>query len=137
MPEEIKQIATSFYEELWKKRKDTKEYSARKLKQLLRNVTQKVGEGKRLKGDEKLTIEEFRKVTKMLLTNKSPGIDGIPAEFYQTFDYALEWLFEIIEELSNRNKLIDTMCTSVVKRFIKKRRQKTDRELQATIASLH
>ena len=48
-------------------------------------VTQKNGKGKRANGDEKLTIEEFRKVTKMPPINKSPGIDGIPAEFCQTF----------------------------------------------------
>ena len=95
--EEMKGIAVKFYEDLWKKRKYTKEFSARKLKQLLSKVTQKVSTTNRIKGNEQLNVKEFKRVTKMLLTNKSLGIDSIPAEFYQIFDFALDF-FQIIEE---------------------------------------
>ena len=59
-------------------------------------------------------------MTKNLYKNKSPGLDEIPAEFYQTFKFVLEWLFEIIEELCNKKKLIETITMSTVKLRFKK-----------------
>ena len=59
-------------------------------------------------------------MTENLYKNKSPGLDGIPAEFYQTFQFALEWLFEIIEKLCTKKKLTETMTTSTVKLLFKK-----------------
>ena len=55
-----------------------------------------------------------------LLKNKSPGIDGIPAKFYQTFEYVTEWLFKIFQELSAHKNLTETMRTSVVKLLYRK-----------------
>ena len=36
-------------------------------------------------------MEELKKVVKMMRKGKSPGLDGIPAEFYQKFEFATEW----------------------------------------------
>ena len=59
-------------------------------------------------------------MTKNLYKNKSPCLDWILAEFYQTFQFALEWLFEIIDEVCTKKKLTDTMTTSTVKLLFKK-----------------
>ena len=80
-PEEIRRIATRFYIDLWKNRRRTKEHSTRKMNQPIKKIKRKVSNEKKITGERPLTIEEFITVTKQLLKNKSPGIDGIPAEF--------------------------------------------------------
>ena len=62
----------------------------------------------------------MKEATKALLKNKSPGINGIPAEFYQTFGYVTEWLFEILQELNEQKQLTKTMRTSIEKILYKK-----------------
>ena len=99
------------------------------MNQLIRKIKRKVSNEKKITGERPLTIEEFRTVTKQLLKNKSPGIDGIPAEFYQTFDFALDWLFDIIKKLITEKKLTETMTTSIVKLLFKK---ETDAKLETT-----
>ena len=59
-------------------------------------------------------------MTKNLYRNKSPGLDGIPAQLYQTFQFTLEWLFQIIEKLCTKKKLTETMTTSTVNLLFKK-----------------
>ena len=71
-------------------------------------------------GNKPLTLGEFQRVTKLLLKNKSPGIDGIPAEFFQAFKFALAWLFEIIALLTTQKKLTEAMTTAIVKLLFKK-----------------
>ena len=46
----------------------------------IKKIKRKVGEKKKKKGERPLELEEFKTVTRQLLKNKSPGIDGIPAE---------------------------------------------------------
>ena len=62
----------------------------------------------------------MKEATKALLKNKSPGIDGIHAKFYQIFEYVTEWLFEIIQELNEQKQLTETMRISIVKILYKK-----------------
>ena len=47
--------------------------------------------------------------------NKSPGIDGIPAELYQKFDYISDWLFNIYIKFIERKILTKTTRTAIVK----------------------
>ena len=50
--------------------------------------------------DSPITLEEIRKAVKEMKKNKTPGADGIPIEFYQTFWEQLEHLFtEMIMEV--------------------------------------
>ena len=65
-------------------------------------------------------MEEIKEATKSLMTEKSPGIDGIPAEFYKEFMYVTEWLHEIIATAGEEGRLTETMRTSVVKILYKK-----------------
>ena len=37
--------------------------------------------------DATLTMTELKKTTNMMRKDKSTGIDGIPAEFYQKFEF--------------------------------------------------
>ena len=74
-PEEIWQIATKMYIDLWKNERNTQAPSVRKSKQLMAKIKNKVSKRNKIKGEEPISLEEFKTVTKLLLENKSPGAD--------------------------------------------------------------
>ena len=78
---DIKEIAVDFYTELFREKK-TKVQSTSKL---LNNITKTISSDQRQSMDAIITEEELEKVVKKLQRAKSPGPDGIPAEFYQFF----------------------------------------------------
>ena len=57
---------------------------------MLDKIRRKVDNTTIIEGDKSITMKEVKEATKALLKNKSPGIDSIPAEFYQTFEYVTE-----------------------------------------------
>ena len=120
-PEGTKRITTYFYIDPWKNRGNTKENITRKRRQFVAKIEQKVSETKRKIGELPLTIDKFRKVIKLLLKNEPLGIDGIPAEFYKTFNFAQERLFETVEKLTKEKTLTETLSTSIVKLPFKNR----------------
>jgi hypothetical protein len=88
---DIVRVAKLFYEDLWKKR----DISRRKLKKLLANIKKRLSEEEKAASDKKITIAKIRAIIKKMHKKKAPGIDGIPAEFYQKYDYTHEWLLVI------------------------------------------
>ena len=52
---------------------------------LLSNVKAKISSEQRQSLDKNITLEELEKAVKKLQKGKSPGPDGIPAEFYQVY----------------------------------------------------
>ena len=55
------------------------------------------------------------------MTNHKPTlIDSVPEECYQTFDFALEWIFNTTIKLMLENKMTKTMNTLIVKLLFKK-----------------
>ena len=45
--------------------------------------------------DDELTLEEIQKAVKSLALNKTPGIDGLPVEFYRVFGKILRTFYSI------------------------------------------
>lgn len=116
----LKRIATNFYKDLWKKRR----VSTRERDKLLEQVKRKIdAEGKK-NCDKEMTVEEVRETKKKMNKHKSPGLDGIPAEFYQHFDFLDEWLVEVFKEIVNKEEMTISMRKAVVKLLFKKKDRK-------------
>jgi hypothetical protein len=113
---DIQRVATNFYKDLWKKRRVT----LRIRQQMIGKITKKLTEIEKEELDKKLTIEELKKTTKMMKKGKATGIDGIPAEFYQHFEFVTEWLYELYGEMIGRGEMTETMKMSIVKIIYKK-----------------
>ena len=61
-----------------------------KQKNLLQNITKKLSNADRMKLDALLTLDELCKAVMALQNGKSPGPDGISAEFYKAFWYLIK-----------------------------------------------
>jgi hypothetical protein len=117
---EIKRIVTDFYRDLWKKRRVSNRIRQQMIQKIMRKLT--VIEKEEMEKD--MTMEEMKKTVKMMRKGKATGVDGIPAEFYQEFEYVTEWLFELYDEMIERGKMTETMRTSIVKVIFKKNDRK-------------
>ena len=94
--DDLKDIAMDYYTNLFSV-KNSDENIAQKL---LQNVEKKLSQEHKGCMDRLVTKEELRVVVMRLKRNKSPGPDGIPAEFYQKFwhlieDFYFDFLLEV------------------------------------------
>jgi hypothetical protein len=80
-PVALKEIAVDYYKELFSEKKT----DTTATQKLLDNVKNKISLAQRASLDQGITLEELEKAVKKLQKGKSPGPDGIPAEFYQLF----------------------------------------------------
>ena len=53
-------------------------------------VKKKISPKNRLEYDQEITVAEIEKAIKSFENNKSPGKDGLPPEFYKTFNNILK-----------------------------------------------
>ena len=116
--EDIERICTGFYKDLWKKRKVSKQVRA----QMIKAITRKVTEAMKESVDKEITKEEMKKTAKKMRKGAATGIDGVPAEFYQEFDYVVEWLHELLlGEMKEKGEMTASMRTAVVILLFKKK----------------
>ena len=66
VPAEIRNVATTFYKELWKNRQGTSAYSKRKMSQMLDKIKTKVDKTTKIEGDKPITMEEVKEAKKSL-----------------------------------------------------------------------
>ena len=78
-------IAEDYYTKLFKNSKT----NITKQNELLQKVSKKLSDKNRDKLDAQLTLEELDPAVMSLPNNKSPGLDGITAEFYKKFWYLI------------------------------------------------
>ena len=79
--EELIKIAQDYYTKLYTPTRT----DAIKQQQLLKNIDKKIDATDRQKLDAPITAEELHTAVYQLHDKKSPGIDGITAEFYKTY----------------------------------------------------
>ena len=115
-PEKMKEIAKNFYERLWRKRKT----SHRRQEELLKGITRKISEEEKEQCEGNITEEEVAAMKKKMAKGKAAGIDGLPVEFWQEFDYMNKWLSEVFNETRKRKQMTTTMKLAVVKILYKK-----------------
>ena len=79
------QIVANFYDDLYK----SKSVSEEKIDEYLSSIQLEnvLSDELRDSIEGKITYDECTKALKCLKLNKSPGLDGIPAEFYKKFWY--------------------------------------------------
>ena len=68
-----------------------KHQSTKKMQSTLTwRVKKKISPKNRLEYDQEITVAEIEKAIKSFENNKSPGKDGLPPEFYKTFNNILK-----------------------------------------------
>ena len=87
--ESMKAIATEYYTNLF----DMKVINHNIAQRLLRNIKNQITPQQRANLDKIITREELDEIVTNLPRNKTPGPDGIPAEFYQTYWIMIEDLY--------------------------------------------
>ena len=110
--EGMKDIATEYYTKLF----DTKITDTTTSQRLLRNIVKKITPQQRANLDMLINREELEKAVRKLQKNKTPGPDGLPAEFYQTYWHILDdHYFEFINAVSESAfpKEVNTSITSL------------------------
>lgn len=94
--ESLKGIAVDFYTKLFSVKETDRSTSHR----LLRNINKKISADQKQKMDKVITKEELFMAVLKLQRGKSPGPDGIPAEFYQKFWHLFQdFYFDYINQV--------------------------------------
>ena len=107
----IENYVSNFYEETFKESRTT-EHDKGWFLSLIEKV---INDSDNLNLTEDITIDELHTIIKNMEPNKSPGIDGIPVEFYQTYwDIIKLELFELVQYLLSVNTLSETQRKAVI-----------------------
>ena len=114
--ENMLRIATKFYTDLYTPKKVNPICQER----LLKNVKTKLTASERDKLDAPVTEEELKKATFAMMRDKSPGIDGIPIEFYQEFWEDVKGIFIPYIQYVIIHGFSDVKNTSAIKLIYKK-----------------
>ena len=116
---EIMEILTNFYRDLY----TSKNIKTENINDLLQSIDieKKVSQNDKKNLDQAPSIQEVREAIDAIKENKSPGIDGLPIEFYKTFWQLLENPYmEMIKESIKRNIRPFTTRTAILSILHKK-----------------
>ncbi len=118
-PTEILQEEVRFYRHLYSSRKVSDEHIRTYLDSIEVGTVLSVEEQQELEG--KLTEEECRDALKKMKSNKSPGLDGLPTDFYKAFwDIIGDTVLNALNESYDKGELSVTQKTAVLTLIHKK-----------------
>lgn len=113
--ESMKGIATDYYTKLF----DVKATDSSAAQKLLRNIKVQISPQQRANLDKIITPKELEEAVAKLKKNKTPGPDGIPAEFYQTYWYIFGGLYLDFVNAVKRSSFPKESNTSITTLFYK------------------
>ena len=115
-PAEMRRLAVQYYTELYGAMDCDSDSTA----DLLQDLPQ-LSPGQRKKLDADITVEELTVAVKQLSAGRSPGVDGLPAEFYQHFwtDLGQDFYEVVLECL--KTGLLPTSCRRAVLSLLPKK----------------
>ena len=116
--EEILGEMCNFYEKLY----DTQNINNSDIENYLRDTNIKcLTDNIKDKCDQFPTLDECKETVMDMKHNKSPGLDGLPAEFYQCFwDQLSELFFEMLTEIFRMNEMTFSQRLAILSLIHKK-----------------
>lgn len=112
----MRRLAGDFYRQLYSAESCDIDCTEDLLKEL-----PKLGEKQKQALDDLITFQEFTEAMRQLSKGRSPGIDGLPLEFYQQFwDLIGPDLYEVILECI-KNNLLPISCRRAVLSLLPKK----------------
>ena len=107
--QDLLRITSEFYKKLY----TASETNSSSQKALLKNIKKTLSQTHKDLLDSPITLEELEKAVKSLNKEKSPGINGLPAEFYQMFWPLLKYRYLQFINHAFENSFPTTINTSV------------------------
>ena len=131
--EGMKEIATEYYTKLF----DIKVTDNTATLRLLRNIKTQISTQQKANLDKIITLEELEKAVEKLKRNKSPGPDGIPAEFYQTYWYIFGGIYLDFVNAVKQSSFPKENNTSITSLFYKNKGDISDLAYYRPIALMN
>lgn len=115
--QEILKVVHSFYTNLYKEQSMDEET----VESFISKLTQKLDPEDSIILDESITLEEITRAMESMQDNKSPGMDGLPKEYYQAFWEQLSpSLCKVYKEAWDKGVWSTPMNTGVISLLWKK-----------------
>ena len=108
-------ITANFYKKLY----TPTSVNTQTQERLLRLITRKISREQKEALDARLLDEEIEKAVFQLHKNKSPGVDGLPAEFYQEYWFLIKGLYLSFIRAVKTRLIPKAKNTSVIKLIYK------------------
>lgn len=131
---EILETVQNFYKDLFKKG----EVDEGCVQEILGSVEVKINGEDKLMCDGKITVNEVTDAIKGLQLNKSPGVDGIIAEFYKIYERLLApILLEVYHYMEEKDCVSESMVTGMITILYKNKGSKVKLENYRPISLLN
>lgn len=115
--QDILEVVKSFYSDLYQE----KSISEQSMSYFLSHLTTKLNNTDRDLLERDLTINEITKAMQSMQSNRTPGLDGLPKEFYSTFwDQLKEPLLHVFKESFSKGILPPSLRTGSISLLLKK-----------------
>lgn len=113
-PKVIKEAFFSFYSKLFSSEFGQDQH--KELEECLKMIPKKVFDSESDKLNRKISLEEIQEVIKAMANEKSPGLDGLPIEFYKdNIDWIVEEIFLFYNDAFENGSLGNNVNRGVIK----------------------
>jgi hypothetical protein len=113
---QLLETATRYYQKLYTE----KQRSKRSARRMMRHIRQSLSPINYAKMERPLKLKHLLRALNAMQNGKSPGIDGLPAEFWKRCKFLLRGLLEVWQEATDIKQLPLSMRTGVISVLYKK-----------------